>query len=158
MAGHTRIPAPESGGTQPSAAPDLFARKFKTVDETITASAVAHDDADIFFEADANSIFSWELLYYVLSASIAGFGSQWDIPGDAKMDRRFNPGTASGNPKDATVLRIDPTSDLQQIHRHSGRLKTITQGTIKWKWRQDTARGNPTTVGWGTELQVTKEF
>jgi len=145
------------GGTQTGAVPDLFARKFKTVDETIQADAVAHDDADIFFEADANSIFFWDLLFYVFSASIAGFQSQWDIPGDAIMDRTFNPGEVPGNPTDATVLRIEPTSNFQQFHRHSGRLKTITQGTIKWKWRQNVARGNTTTVGWGTELQVTKK-
>lgn len=144
-----------------------FQTVYKTADETIENDATLTDDADLQFEAEANSIYAVFVYMFITGSQFADYKHAFSVPtggsafGNHHMDTLYRGAPFNSHSVgDMTVATDGSISSVAntQFAVISGFVEIgANAGTVAYKWAQNTGFANEfTTLQKGTFMMFKK--
>jgi len=143
---------PSSGNT--------FARVVKKVDQTKTADTTLADDDELVVALEANKMYGYFFVLFIISPAAADYKIRFDIPAGAtsaftgliRMD-------SVGEAIDAEASRAMLTSGINQSMGAAGRVVMAgTAGNLAMQWAQNSSNAGNTITQRGSYLVVWEEL
>jgi len=136
-----------------------FARKVKTVDETIQSDIVVHDDDELFIPLTINRVFGFLFMGVITSAGPADFKWTFTIPSGATGDWFRNPNLSTDSTAYGTTDDFSTGGgSVRELVPNYGRIiMGGTGGDIQFQWAQRTSTADDTIVRAGSSLVVWEE-
>jgi len=137
---------------------DVFAKVFKTADQTVNGSTVLQDDDELFFTAQANKNYAFLMQAGINSDVTPDLKRAWSFPAGASGTT-----TDGGDWDSGTVVITQPigtsrkttTSGVDRSCMWIGFFQTGgTAGVFQWQWAQNTFEASDTIVLKGSWLLV----
>ena len=142
---------------------NTFARVVKKVDQTVNNSTVLVDDDELFVLLDANKIYTFLSVTYLISAPVTNFKHNWNIPTGATGNHTAA-AWASNVTQNATALEpggigISVGDTTIQMVMTLGRIiMGGTAGNLQYEFAQNVATAIDTKCLQGSSLVVWEEL